>query len=106
MKSKDQIQGENRALKHQLAKTAEVITKVQEAEKSLIQKIVDLHIMNLLIVQEALERQLALSETIRTTLEKKLSESAKREIDQRISLDNATSQIAEVSFEGLDLLIQ
>jgi hypothetical protein len=40
MKSKDQMQGENRALKQQLAKTAEVITKVQEAEKSLIQKIV------------------------------------------------------------------
>ena len=52
-----------------------------------------------------MERQLALSETIRTTLEKKLSESAKREIDQRISLDNATSQIAEVSFKGLDILI-
>jgi E3 ubiquitin-protein ligase BRE1 len=40
MKSKDQIQGENRALKQQLAKTAEVITKVQEAEKSLNQKMV------------------------------------------------------------------
>jgi len=40
MKSKDQIQAENRALKQQLAKTAEVITKVQEAEKSLIQKMV------------------------------------------------------------------
>jgi hypothetical protein len=41
MKSKDQMQSESRALKHQLAKTAEVITKVQEAEKSLIQKIVN-----------------------------------------------------------------
>lgn len=40
MKSKDQIQGENRALKQQLAKTAEVITKVQEGEKSLNQKMV------------------------------------------------------------------
>ena len=40
MKSKDTLQGENRALKQQLAKTAEVITKVQEAEKSLLQKIV------------------------------------------------------------------
>jgi E3 ubiquitin-protein ligase BRE1 len=40
MKSKDQIQGENRILKQQLAKTAEVITKVQEAEKSLNQKMV------------------------------------------------------------------
>jgi E3 ubiquitin-protein ligase BRE1 len=40
MKSKDQIQGESRALKQQLAKTAEVITKVQEAEKSLNQKMV------------------------------------------------------------------
>lgn len=101
MKSKDQMQGENRALKQQLAKTAEVITKVQEAEKSLIQKIVDLHLMNVLMVQEALERQLALSETIRTTLEKKLSENAKRGNEQRISLDNATSQIADVSFKGL-----
>jgi BRE1 E3 ubiquitin ligase len=40
MKSKDQMHAENRALKQQLAKTAEVITKVQEAEKSLIQKMV------------------------------------------------------------------
>jgi BRE1 E3 ubiquitin ligase len=40
MKSKDQMQSENRVLKQQLAKTAEVITKVQEAEKSLIQKMV------------------------------------------------------------------
>jgi len=40
MKSKDQIQGENRTLKQQLAKTAEVITKVQEAEKSVHQKMV------------------------------------------------------------------
>jgi len=40
MKSKDQIHAENRALKQQLAKTAEVITKVQEAEKSLVQKMV------------------------------------------------------------------
>ena len=40
MKSKDQLQNENRALKQQLAKTAEVINKVQEAERSLIQKMV------------------------------------------------------------------
>jgi len=40
MKSKDQIHGENRALKQQLAKTAEVINKAQEAEKSLNQKLV------------------------------------------------------------------
>lgn len=40
MKSKDQTHSENRTLKQQLAKTAEVITKVQEAEKSLIHKIV------------------------------------------------------------------
>jgi hypothetical protein len=40
MKSKDQIQSENRALKQQMAKTAEVITKVQEAEKSTILKMV------------------------------------------------------------------
>jgi hypothetical protein len=101
MKSKDQMQGENRALKQQLAKTAEVITKVQDAEKSLIQKIVDLPLMNLLMIQEALEHHLALSETIRTTLEKKLSENAKRENDQRISLENATSQITEVNFKRL-----
>jgi hypothetical protein len=42
MKSKDQIHGENRALKQQLTKTTEVITKVQEAEKSLGQKMVTL----------------------------------------------------------------
>lgn len=40
MKSKDQIHSENRALKQQLAKTTEVINKVQEAERSLIQKMV------------------------------------------------------------------
>jgi E3 ubiquitin-protein ligase BRE1 len=40
MKSKDQIHSENRTLKQQLAKTTEVINKVQEAEKSLIQKMV------------------------------------------------------------------
>jgi E3 ubiquitin-protein ligase BRE1 len=40
MKSKDQLQSENRALKQQLTKTAEVINKVQEAERSLIQKMV------------------------------------------------------------------
>jgi BRE1 E3 ubiquitin ligase len=40
MKSKDQIHSENRALKQQLAKTAEVVNKVQEAERSLIQKMV------------------------------------------------------------------
>src|SRR6202023_341646 len=101
MKSKDQMQGENRALKQQLAKTAEVITKVQDAEKSLIQKIVDLPLMNLLMIQEALEHHLALSETIRTTLEKKLSENAKRENDKRISLESATSQITEVNFKRL-----
>jgi hypothetical protein len=40
MKSKDQLQSENRALKQQLAKTAEVISKVQEAQSSNIQKTV------------------------------------------------------------------
>lgn len=40
MKSKDQLQNENRTLKQQLAKTAEVITKVQEAQNSNIQKMV------------------------------------------------------------------
>jgi len=40
MKTKDQIQGENRALKQQLTKTAEVITKVQEAEKTFLLKMV------------------------------------------------------------------
>ena len=45
MKAKDQIQGENKALKQQLAKTAEVITKIQEAEKSLILKMVSIIIL-------------------------------------------------------------
>jgi E3 ubiquitin-protein ligase BRE1 len=84
MKSKDQIQGENRALKHQLAKTAEVISKVQEAEKSSVQKL------------ELLERQLALTETTRSTLETKLAESVKRETDQRISLESLATQITKV----------
>ena len=35
------MQGENRSLKQQLAKTAEVIMKLQETEKSLIQKLVN-----------------------------------------------------------------
>jgi len=41
MKSKDQMQIENRTLKQQLAKTSEVIQKLQEAEKSLTQKMVN-----------------------------------------------------------------
>lgn len=90
MKSKDQIHGENRALKQQLAKTAEVITKVQEAEKSLVQKL------------EALERQLALTEHIRSTLEAKLAESVKKEADQRIALESSATQIAAV-FQRLSI---
>lgn len=84
MKSKDTLQGENRALKQQLAKTAEVITKVQEGEKSLLQKM------------ESLERQTALTENIRMTLEKKLAESIKKENEQRIALEATTAQITEV----------
>ena len=84
MKSKDTLQGENRALKQQLAKTAEVITKVQEGEKSLLQKM------------ESLERQVALTDNIRATLEKKLAESIKKENDQRIALEAASAQITEV----------
>jgi len=84
MKSKDQIHSENRTLKQQLAKTAEVITKVQEAEKSLIHKM------------ESLERQAAVAETIRSTLDKKLSESMKREGEQRVALEAANAQIAGV----------
>jgi len=49
MKTKDQIQGENRSLKQQLAKTAEVITKVQEAEKTLLLKMVRIVFYNFLI---------------------------------------------------------
>jgi E3 ubiquitin-protein ligase BRE1 len=81
MKSKDQIHSENGALKQQLTKTAEVITKVQEAEKSLVQKL------------ESQERQLSLTETIRAALEKKLAESVKRETDRRISLESSGTQI-------------
>lgn len=84
MKSKDTMQGENRALKQQLAKTAEVITKVQEAEKSFLQKM------------ESLERQVALTENIRANLEKKLADSIKKENDQRIAVEAASAQITEV----------
>jgi E3 ubiquitin-protein ligase BRE1 len=85
MKSKDLLQGENRALKQQLAKTTELISKFQETEKSIAQKM------------ESLERQLSLTNTIQTTLEKKLSESKKRENDVRISLETANTQISDVS---------
>ena len=40
MKSRDQLQAENRALKQQLAKTTELISKFQETEKSITQKMV------------------------------------------------------------------
>jgi E3 ubiquitin-protein ligase BRE1 len=84
MKSKDQIHAENRALKQQLTKTAEVITKVQEGEKSLVQKV------------ESLERQVAITDNIRSTLEKKLSEMTKKENEQRISLQSVNSKLADV----------
>jgi len=45
-----------------------------------------------------LERQLALSENIQSTLEKKLAESAKKETEQRIALDAANVQIADVCY--------
>jgi E3 ubiquitin-protein ligase BRE1 len=97
MKSKDQMQNENRTLKQQLAKTAEVITKVQDAEKSLVLKMV-LPFMYRLTSKESLERQLALVENTRNTLEKKLSESLKKESESRILLESANSQILEVQF--------
>jgi E3 ubiquitin-protein ligase BRE1 len=84
MKSKDQLQGENRALKQQLAKTTELISKFQETEKSITQKM------------ESLEQQLSLTNTIQSTLEKKLSESNKRENDVRVSLEAANKQITDV----------
>ena len=84
MKSKDLLQGENRALKQQLAKTTELISKFQETEKSITQKM------------ESLERQLSLMKTIQAALEKKLSESSKRENDMRISLETANTQISDV----------
>ena len=84
MKSKDQIHSENRSLKQQLAKTAEVITKVQEAEKSLIHKI------------ESLEKQVAVAGNIRSTLEKKLAESTKKEAETRVQLEAAHAQISGV----------
>jgi E3 ubiquitin-protein ligase BRE1 len=68
-----------------LAKTTELISKFQETEKSITQKM------------ESLERQLSLTNTIQTTLEKKLSESKKRENDVRISLETANTQISDVS---------
>jgi len=97
MKSKDQMQNENRTLKQQLAKTAEVITKVQDAEKSLVLKMV-WPFMYRLTSKESLERQLALVENTRNTLEKKLSESMKKESESRILLESANSQILEVQF--------
>jgi len=99
MKSKDQMQIENRTLKQQLAKTSEVIQKLQEAEKSLTQKMVNaLSLSPGSNWKESLERQLALSENIQSTLEKKLAESAKKETEQRIALDAANVQIADVCY--------
>jgi hypothetical protein len=46
--------------------------------------------------EESLERQVALTENIRATLEKKLAESTKKENDQRIALEAANAQITEV----------
>jgi len=43
-----------------------------------------------------LERQLALAENIRSTLEKKLADGLKKENEQRISLETANAQIADV----------
>ena len=47
-------------------------------------------------MKESLEGQLALTEKIQAALEKRLAESLKKETDQRISLETANAQIAEV----------
>lgn len=52
-----------------------------------------------------MERNLALAETTKATLEKKLSESAKKEIDQRISFESVTAQINEARSKVYQLLI-
>jgi len=49
-----------------------------------------------LIVKESLERQVAVAETTRSTLEKKLTESIKKENEQRVALEAANTQIAGV----------
>lgn len=46
--------------------------------------------------KESLERQLALTESIRSALEKKLAEALKKENEHRISLESANSQISEL----------
>lgn len=46
--------------------------------------------------EESLERQLSLTDNIQMTLEKKLTESSKRENDIKISLESANTQIADV----------
>jgi FKBP-type peptidyl-prolyl cis-trans isomerase (trigger factor) len=51
-----------------------------------------------------MERQLALTETIRSTLEKKLAETAKKEIEQRISLESANAQIVDVPYSFISRL--
>jgi len=47
-------------------------------------------------VEESLDRQLALTVSIRGTLEKKLLEATKKENEQKIALDAANIQIADV----------
>lgn len=49
-------------------------------------------------MKESLERQLALTENIQATLEKKLAESVKKETEQRISLESANATIAGVYY--------
>ena len=47
-------------------------------------------------MEESLDRQLALTVSIRGTLEKKLLEATKKENEQKIALDAANIQIADV----------
>ena len=43
-----------------------------------------------------MERQLAVTENIQTALEKKLAESSKKELEQRVLLDAANCTVADV----------
>lgn len=47
-------------------------------------------------MKESLERQVAVAENIRSTLEKKLAESIKKEKEQRVALEAANTLIAGV----------
>ena len=48
------------------------------------------------MTKESLERQLALTDSIRSALEKKLAEALKKENEHRVSLESAKSQLSEL----------